>query len=184
MFVGRVTMDGRRNFYYYTDSTDGSQLDILAAKYLKHYQHSITQIEEPKPGDYYNEHLYPNKADWHRMVNRQVVNKLQELGDNLEKSRTVNHWIYFSSAESCDFFEEKVQKDGFHIEEQETQDQKQSLRISRNDVVRLHAISEVTDYLVNAALECQGDYDGWESKVIKEQEGFLGGLKKLFKSKK
>lgn len=53
---------------------------------------------------------------------RQLVNKLIELGDNLEELRTVNHWIYFNSEESRNLFSEKVQKDGFHIEDQVTQE--------------------------------------------------------------
>ncbi|MNN12612.1 hypothetical protein D3C81_1256090 [compost metagenome] len=50
--------------------------------------------------------------------------------------------------------------------------------------MQLHSISDVTDYLVSAAEEVDGDYDGWETKVIKEQEGFSNRLKKIFKSKK
>lgn len=180
MFVGRITTDGRRDFYYYTDSEDGSKLENLATKFLENYKYSINRIKEQKPRDFYYEFLYPNKSNWHRMANRQLVDKLTELGDNLEKSRIVNHWIYFSSAESRSLFKQKVQKEGFHIEDQDSQDNKYSLRISRNDFVQLHPISGVTDYLVSAAQECNGDYDGWETKVIKKQENFLIRLKRIF----
>ncbi|MNW49128.1 Regulator of ribonuclease activity B [compost metagenome] len=184
MFVGRITTDGRRDFFYYTESVDGSKLESLAEKFLTNYKYGINRIEEQKPRAFYHEFLYPNKSDWHRMANRQLVDKLIELGDNLEKSRTVNHWIYFSSEESRNFFKEKVLKDGFHIEDQVAQDNKYSLRISRNDFVQIHSISDVTDYLINVAQEFDGDYDGWETKVIKEQEGFSNRLKRIFKSKK
>lgn len=184
MFVGRITTDGRRDFFYYTDSVDGSELEVISAKFLENYKHSINLIEEQEPRVFYHEFLYPNKSDWHRMVNRQLVDKLIELGDNLEISRIVKHWIYFSSAESCNLFEEKVQKDGFHIEDHVTQDNKYSLRISKNDSVQLHSISGVTDYLVSIAQEFNGDYDGWETEVIKEKKSFLNGVKRIFKSKK
>lgn len=183
MFVGRITTQGRRDFFYYTDSLDGSTLESLAVKFLVNYKYSIDRIEEQKPRAFYYEFLYPGKSDWHRMTNRQLVNKLCELGDNLEKSRTVKHWIYFSSAESRDLFKEKVQNDGFHIEEQGTSGDKYSLIISRIDFVQLHSISDVTDYLVEASQEYDGDYDGWETKVIKEQEGLLNRLKRIFKSR-
>jgi hypothetical protein len=184
MFVGRITTDGMRGFFYYTDSMDVSKLESIAAKFLEKYKYSINCIEEKKPREFYHEFLYPNKSNWHRMTNRHLADKLIELGDNLEKSRTVNHWIYFNSAESRNLFKEKVQKDGFQIEDQDTQDNKYSLRISRNDFVQLHSISDVTDYLVSAADEYNGDYDGWETKVIKEQESFLNRLKRMFKSRK
>lgn len=184
MFVGRITTDGKREFFYYTDHVDGSKLENIAGKFLENYKYSINCIEEQKPRAFYHEFLYPNKSEWHRMGNRELVDKLIELGDNLEKSRSVNHWIYFSSEESCNYFKEKVQKDRFQIEDQVIQDDKYSLRISRNDFVQLHAINEVTDYLVSVAQQFHGDYDGWETQVIKEQEGFSNRLKRLFKSKK
>lgn len=184
MFVGRITTDGMRNFFYYTESMDVSKLESLAAKFLEGYKYNINYMEEKKPREFYHEFLYPNKSNGHRLSNRHLVDKLVELGDNLEKSRIVNHWIYFNSAESLTLFKEKVRKVGFQIEDQDTQDNKYSLRISRNDFVQLHSISDVTDYLVSATEETNGDYDGWETKVIKEEEGFFNGLKRIFKSRK
>ncbi|MDF2961076.1 MAG: hypothetical protein K0S39_2811 [Paenibacillus sp.] len=127
MFVGRITTDGRRDFFYYTDSTDGDNLKRLATQLLENYRYNINRIEEQKPGDFYHEFLFPNKSNWHRMVNRQVVEKLCDHGDNLEKARAVNHWIYFYSAESRNLFKEKVQRNGFHIEDQDTKDNKYSM---------------------------------------------------------
>jgi len=184
LFVGRVTAEGRRDFYYYLDSLDATQLESLAAKYLDHYSYSLNRIEEQSPRAFYHEFLFPDKSDMHRMTNRQLVDKLSELGDQLEISRTVYHWIYFNSADARDGFKDKVRKDGFQCDNEATQNKKYMLKISRDDSVDFHSISGVTDYLVSAALEFDGDYDGWETKVTKEQEGFLKGLKKLFKSKK
>jgi len=185
LFVGRITTEGKRDFYYYTDTVDVSKLEHLAAMNLEKYTYSINPVEEESPRDFYYKHLYPRKSDLQRIMNRQLENKLRELGDRLEKSRPVNHWIYFGSAESRNQFIEKVQLDGFLIEDQATQeDNRYMLRISRNDCVEFHAISDVTDYLVNAAQEFQGDYDGWETKVMKEQDGLFSGLKRIFKREK
>lgn len=180
MFVGRITTEGRRDFYYYTDS-DGSELESLAAKCIADFKYSIGYIEESKPKDFYYEFLYPNKSNWHRMTNRQLVEKLRELGDDLEKSRKVSHFIDFGSEQSRHLFIEKVQKDGFHIEDQGANEQQYSLSITRNDLVQFHSISAVTDYLVSTAQQFDGDYDGWETKVVKKQESYLSGLKRLFK---
>lgn len=182
LFVGRITTDGRRDFFYYTDSEDGSELTSLAAKHIASHKYSVGRVEEDRPRSFYEKVLYPDQLHWKRMLNRQLVDKLTELGDDLKKQRPVNHWIYFSSEESCRLFIEKVQKEGFQIEDQNRQhDHDQySLRISRKDEVQLHAINEVTDFLVRAAQECNGDYDGWETQV-NEQKSFLGGLKKMFR---
>lgn len=184
MFIGRITTDNRREFYYYTDSVNGNELELLAAKFLGNYGYNISRVDEQKPKEFYYESLYPKESDQQRMANRQLVDKLKALGDNLEKPRTVTHWIYFSTANSRNFFKEKVQNEGFHIEDQVTEDDRHSLIISRNDIVQLDSISSVTDYLVSVAQEYLGNYDGWEAKVIKEQEGFLKRLKNIFKSQK
>ncbi|WP_058300487.1 DUF695 domain-containing protein [Gorillibacterium timonense] len=184
LYVGRITAHGKRDFFYYTDSADGRELESLAETLVKTYKYSLTRIEEQEPRSFYHEVLYPDTTDRHRMANRQLVDKLIELGDNLERSRPVNHWIYFSSEESCGLFKEKVQKAGFHIEDQVAQEDKYSLRISRNDFVQLDFINEVTDFLIGAAEEFHGDYDGWETKVIKGPEGLASKLKGLFKPKK
>ncbi|RIX50264.1 DUF695 domain-containing protein [Paenibacillus nanensis] len=180
LFVGRITTDGRRDFFYYTDSDDGSELKRLAAKHIVSHKYSVDRVEEQSPRSFYEQFLYPDQLSWKRMLNRQLVDKLTELGDDLRKPRPVNHWIYFSSEESCRLFMKKVQKEGFQIEEQNRQQDRYSLRISRKDEVQLHAINEVTDFLVHAAQECNGDYDGWETQVI-EQKSILGGLKKMFR---
>lgn len=180
IFVGRITTEGRRDFYYYTDS-DGSKLESLAATFIEDYKYSIGYIEERNPRDFYYESLYPNKSNWHRMTNRHLVDKLRELGDDLEKSRKVSHFIYFGSEQSRHQFKEKVQKDGFHIEDEGANEHQFSLCISRNDFVQIHSISAVTDYLVSTAQQFHGDYDGWETKVVKKQESYLSGLKRIFK---
>lgn len=184
MFVGRITTDGKRDFFYYTDSVNGSELECVTDEILGNYKYNINLMDEQKPRAFYHECLYPNLSDWHRMGNRQLVDKLIEIGDHLDESRTVNHWIYFNSTESRNLFKEKVQMDGFHIEDQGTQDHKYSLRISRNDFVQLQSIGDVTDYLISSAQQFDGDYDGWETKVIKEQKGLSNRLKKIFKLRK
>ncbi len=179
LFVGRITTNGRRDFYYYTDSADGEELQSRADKAVRHYQYHINRVEEEKPRDFYYESLFPSKSERQRIANRQLIEQLRALGDQLEKPRTVNHWIYFDSATSCNQFKDNVQQAGFRIENQDSEDNKHSLRISRDDVVQFHAISEVTDYLVAVSEEYEGDYDGWETKVIK---GSI--LSRLFKAKK
>ncbi|MCR2805783.1 DUF695 domain-containing protein [Paenibacillus soyae] len=183
LFVGRITTDGRRDFFYYTESADGSQLASLAESCIGDHLYSVARVEEKEPRSFYYESLYPDKINWNRMANRQLVQKLNELGDSLTIPRIVRHWIYFDSAESRSRFKDHVQEAGFRIEDQDFRDNKYSLIVSREDAAEFDAISEVTDELVHAAERYDGDYDGWETQVVKEKAGFLGGLKKMFKIK-
>ncbi len=180
-FVGRITTAGKRDFYYYTELPDESELASLVVKPLERYSYTIVRVEETNLGDFHREVLYPNAKERQRIANRLLADRLRELGDDLESPRTVNHWIYFDSTEQRNRFKHIVHKVGFRIEEEPDEEQPYKLRISRTDDVHFHAISEVTDYLVDAAEQCHGDYDGWESIVLQERKGFLSGVKKLFK---
>lgn len=166
--VGRLTTNGIRNIYFYTDSNDENELEKNATKFLENYRFRIKRIEERKPRDFYYEFLYPNEYEQQHMANGQLVNRLIELGDNLKELRKVDHWVYFDSEDSRRKFKEKVKSEGFNIEDQDIQNNRYSLRISRKDSVQLSSINGVTDYLVSVVIECKGEYDGWETKVMKD----------------
>ncbi|MFC4099164.1 ribonuclease E inhibitor RraB [Paenibacillus xanthanilyticus] len=112
------------------------------------------------------------------MTNRHIIHKLAQLGDRLDKPRDVHHWLYFHSAASRNQFKARVQQDGFQIVDQADQENKYRLRIARAETVELLAISDVTDFLVRTAEQHDGEYDGWETMVVKPGR-FLSGLKRM-----
>ncbi|TYP72038.1 DUF695 domain-containing protein [Paenibacillus methanolicus] len=148
LFVGRLTTNGRRDFFYYANAEDGSEIERLAVRFLEGYRFDLERLEEDKPRSFYYESIYPNKANRHRMTNRHIVDKLKQLGDQLAKPRDVNHWLYFNSAASRNQFKARVQQDGFQIVDQNDRENKYALKIARAEVMELLAIGDVTDYLV------------------------------------
>ncbi|WP_018758021.1 DUF695 domain-containing protein [Paenibacillus terrigena] len=165
--VGRITTYGLRDVFYYFSKQ--YELDKVAEKYfLEHgYEIEALNIKEKNPWDFYFDFLYPNKYQIQHMGNRNVVDRLRESGDKLEKSRRVDHWIYFQSTEDKNNFEAKVKLLGFNINSNPSNDDRIYSQIYRHDYVDFHSINEVTDSLVDLAGECNGDYDGWETMVIK-----------------
>ncbi|MDU5142972.1 MAG: DUF695 domain-containing protein [Paenibacillus dendritiformis] len=165
--VGRITTDGLRDVFYYFSKP--YELEKVAEKYfIEHgYEIQVHHIEEENPWDFYFEYLYPNKYQLQHMGNRKVVDQLRESGDTFENSRRVDHWIYFQSTEDKENFDAKAILLGFNIDSDPSHDEKMCTHIYRSDYVDFHSINQVTDILVDLAGECNGEYDGWGTTVVK-----------------
>ncbi|WP_373231379.1 DUF695 domain-containing protein [Cohnella sp.] len=166
--VGRMTINGIREVYYYFSST--YDLDKLAKEIFNehNYEVEVFNIDEDNPWEFYFDFLYPDKFQLQHMGNRGVVDSLSESGDPLGESRRVDHWLYFNSELDRAGFEGKIITMGFNVELDRTDDSNEYVsQIYRNDYVDLHSINEVTDLLVNVSEEYEGRYDGWETIVLK-----------------
>ena len=104
------------------------------------------------------------------MGDQKVVLSLKNAGDKLEKPRQVDHWIYFDTKKDRDKFLEYIKSEKFKIEEHtgEKKDKNLTAHISRVDKVDLQSIYAITEHLRKIAAQFKGDYDGWETFVVKD----------------
>jgi hypothetical protein len=150
---------------------------ILCKKILSSlHEHSfkneqyIIEIREDTGWAAYLEFLYPNEETLEYMNNMKVVMKLQEAGDKLIKPREVDHWAYFANLKDRQDFAIYVTDKGFKIKETSLTgkgDLRYSLNFSRVDKVHIASISTITLDLRRKAKVNNGNYDGWETLVIK-----------------
>ena len=104
------------------------------------------------------------------MLNEKLLKKLQEAGDQSGKERPVDHFLYFATEIDQQCFILYILKQRFKIVVKEkTDDSKRpfKLQISRTDKVDLSTISAITIDLKRVAMKCNGEYDGWETAVVK-----------------
>ncbi|OLS40047.1 DUF695 domain-containing protein [Bacillus sp. MRMR6] len=167
--VGRVTTDGVRDIIFYSSQDESDSIAVAAQRFIQPtgYEASIFQIEEDENWEFYFEYLYPNQYQLQHIGNRQVVGHLESSGDTLEVPRKVEHWLYFENTKMMKRFAKAVKKEGFILENETHEEGKYILTISRVDLVDFHSISEVTDLLVKISEQYEGEYDGWETMVIK-----------------
>jgi hypothetical protein len=91
-------------------------------------------------------------------------------GDALTKERIVEHWIYFLTDKDRNCFLEQIKSDGFTIDEKNIRSDLKhpyQLKISRSDSVDPYKITTVTLALRKKAATSKGEYDGWETVLIK-----------------
>jgi uncharacterized protein (TIGR01619 family) len=169
--AGTFSYQCERVDYYYINDT-GSIRKILASAYksnLPGYKYSIT-IREDKNWEAYLDFLYPNAATLEYMSDQKVVLNLVKAGDDLSKPRQVDHWLYFKTEADRDKFILYSSKQNFKVESKKYAKDSElhyQLQISRTDKVDLGSITKITAVLRKKAVELNGDYDGWETFVIK-----------------
>lgn len=169
IYVGRLTSNGTRDFYFYTSDTVLIEKTISESLVrFPNYEYDFA-LKDDKDWRYYLEFIYPNPRQLQSILNRRVIDNLEKNGDRLTQPREVNHWIFFKTTEEREKYIEKVKEKGFKIEdighEDRSKEFKYKLRISRVDNVKHGDVDDYVLYLCELADELGGDYDGWETSV-------------------
>lgn len=170
-FVGTFTYQCERVDYYYLTDTSNirNRLDSIYKNNFPDLK-PIIKLREDSKWEAYLSFLYPNEETLEYMSNEKVVLHLLNAGDDLTKPRKVDHWIYFNNSADRDKFTAYVAQNKYTIESKSTSKEFKlpyQLQISRTDYVDMESITKITLELRKKALECKGDYDGWETEVIK-----------------
>jgi uncharacterized protein YaaR (DUF327 family) len=161
----------RLDYIYVKDSIDiRDRLHKMYANTFGKYEHSVTIKEDPE-WKTYRTFLFPNEETQETMSNQKVIDNLQENGDDLSQPRKVDHWIYFKSPKDLETFVHEIRNENFKIESSDLISANEfpfQLHLSRTDYVDLVSINKITMFLRKTAALHGGDYDGWETSIIKK----------------
>jgi len=171
MQAGTFSYQCKRTDYYYIRDTTYSRKYLAATfkKYFPQYEYFI-EIQADTNWDAYLTFLYPNEETMEYIENEKVIMNLTKAGDDLSKPRQVDHWLYFKTEAGRGSFLEYALQEKYKVESKEFIEKSAlhyQLHLSRTDKVDIASISAVTIQLRKKAKEFNGDYDGWETFVIK-----------------
>lgn len=171
-YVGRITTDGRREFYFYTDDPEKfQQLATEAMSSVSEYEFEIDVADDPEWTHYQNV-LYPSAEDFQQIHNQHVISQLQQAGDSLTAPRPVDHYANFRTVEDRDAFIAAAEAEGYESVSRpdRTEDGSEfpySVGLLRVDPVDPDTIDRITFELFDLARQHTGEYEGWASKVVK-----------------
>ena len=170
--VGSWTYQCERLDYIYVADTVNIRQKIgeIYRNQYSNYE-SYFNIRVDRDWKAYREFLYPNEETFEYMQNDKVIMQLVNAGDNLSRARQVDHWIYFRNSEDRNIFEDFARKKRYKIEGKDNLKNSKSpfqLHISRADLVDHNSINVITTELRKKARELNGDYDRWETFIVKE----------------
>ncbi len=170
--VGRITGNGRREFYFYAAEPGELTASVgHAMRAFAEYSYETGSTFQPEWEQYLM--LYPSESNLERMQNRRLLEALAEQGDSHAIPRKVDHWLYFGDEASRAACGETLMAMGFAIEDEGLLDEEGAempwvMVVSRADSVDSHSINRITLELQRLAGEYCARYDGWECAVTRD----------------
>ncbi len=170
-YIGRIITQGEVNFIYYL------QLDFewkntveSAMSHFKEYCYEFGSRMDME-WEVYQKLLFPTIKQWQIIANHHSCDKLKEQGDNLHVKRAIEHKAYFKSADEREKFITLIQKESFTCKDKTEvpfQDNiMYGIEFYRMDSAFYYDIDELTQILIDLTHSCNGQYDGWESSLVK-----------------
>ena len=170
LFAGRETCDGARIFYFYAANNNDIKKTVKEVmKGFSDYEYEV-YFEADNKWDQYFKHLYPTKYEMHTIMNRRVVENLRSKGDVLTVPREVDHYIYFKKEEMKNSFLAEAKKLDYKVTSERIDENQKvyplSVRLTKNLPVTYNDVLDYTSVLYDLAEQYDGNYDGWETKLI------------------
>lgn len=164
VYVGRNTSSGNRDFYFYTnDSAIETVLRNTMAKWPG-YEFETGARPDTEWSVYWH-FLYPSAEDFQRISNRGVIEQLQKHGDQIEVPRKIDHLAIFKTHNDRDGFVLYLRDHGYDIAQmKDASSGNFDVIFGRTD--QPSQIDEVTIDLYRAALQHNGEYDGWGCAIV------------------
>jgi hypothetical protein len=165
---GRITTEGRREFYFYGASKDGFHKAVREAlRAFKGYKFELGEQENPSWSQYLNV-LYPSAEDLGRIANMDLLDELEKRGDVLTVPREVQHWMSFRSEESRALFREAAAGTGYGIVGETHSDGEFPFGISvtLTQPIEQKLIDQTVIELLRLCRNFNGAYEGWETQVV------------------
>jgi hypothetical protein len=173
--VGRITIQGRREFYFYAANPDPLDLAAGGALAPLGYAYDADAKDDADWGFYANV-IYPSEWDWQVMGNRSVLQSLEQSGDDLTQPRRIHHYVHFPTEAARTAFAAAARPLGFGTRAIPRRDDKPDdprpfpLHVHRIDPVDQPALDDVVYELFSLAKPHDGEYAGWETQVVKPGE--------------
>ena len=170
--VGMILTTSHRWWCYYASKGDNAAEIVATIARETAPEHTPEVMSEDDPEwDFYSDALFPDDAQLRFIADDNVVDQLQSNGDNAETPRPIEHYAYLPDPESRDRFAEWCEANGFTVTDvgQELNEEADAYVVQFNHVgpAITEEIWEKTMLASEAAEKLGGEYDGWESRVMK-----------------
>ena len=173
VYVGRVTVAGHRYYHAFVKADQEAVAAVIASVSARSSYELRFSLKEDPDKDGYWEALFPTEAERQVMADMKVIDALRAQGDALEEPRPVEHWIYFKDRSALEAFIAWSKENGFHVKavnEPHEEFSEFSVGLSHECVPTLREISSVTLMLSEQAEMMGGEYDGWETPLVKSND--------------
>jgi hypothetical protein len=170
-YIGRIISHGEVNFIYYLKLHFEWQNVVESAMgHFKEYSYEFGSRLDTE-WEVYQKLLFPTIREWQIIANHHSCDRLLEQGDNLHQERAIEHKAYFETLGDRESFIELIKEKNFKIQKQTEVPFREKtmygLEFYRVDTPHYYHIDTLTMEIIEMSQHCNGQYDGWESSLVK-----------------
>jgi len=170
IYVGRTLHAGRMTQYFYLPADQQSRIDRLSDLLgpLGEYEPQWQVADDPE-WTLCREFLAPGGREYQRIWNRRLISVFEKHGDDLTKTREVDHVALFPNRELAFAAAVELRAAGFRTDEPsgpDGDDPRWALEFHRNEHLSEHRPDEFVDEILDILEKHQGDYDGWGASQV------------------
>ncbi len=169
-YVGKIVSNGVMSFIYYLKHDfEWPDVVLAAMKEFPHYNYEYGSKLDSE-WEVYNKLLFPTPVEWQIIHNHKVCDQLKTSGDSLHLPRAIEHKAYFETTQQRASFMESIESQSFKIKELiDLNVNTAMLGVSfyRQDRPFYYDIDTLTLHLIDLSQQYEGQYDGWETSVVK-----------------
>ncbi|MGZ5208956.1 MAG: DUF695 domain-containing protein [Sulfuricurvum sp.] len=169
-YVGKIVSNGEMIFIYYLKHDfEWSDMVQAAMKEFSIYSYEYGSKMDSE-WEIYHKLLFPTPIEWQIIQNHKVCDNLKVQGDSLLLPRAIEHKAYFETIEQRDSFGKRIEFKSFKVKDFIEANEKTSMvgiSFYRQDKPFYYDIDMLTLHLIELSHQCGGQYDGWETSVVK-----------------
>ena len=164
--VGHKFEDGWVELYYYGPTAKKFQAvvsEVIGSQYVM----DIGSTRDAK-WEHYLYTLYPNPLMLQQIQTRQILNELQEVGDDFTKEREVEHYLGFLTEGHAKRVSEELYLHGFEektLGYNSSEEYGNTLVMIQTHTLDKELLEELAFLLMTTAEKEHGIYVGWSSEV-------------------
>lgn len=167
--LGRVTMNGKRHVFMAAGENAAILGEALVQAAARFGYPATFQIERGAVREVFEVVLSPTEDEYRLIRDEWVLRQLAENGDIAAKTRKVDHWAYFRSRVEAEAFARWAVRTGFDKVSVAKVESRLPFQVksSHQGTMEPGAVSEWTLLQDRKARELGGEYDGWETEVMR-----------------
>ena len=172
IYVGSKTTSGWYELYFYLQDPKGIEnktKDIMNAFEYKFESNAV----KDKKWNLYETNLYPNLVQSHHIQSRQIIEEIIEEGDDITKSREVEHYLLFQTPSLREKFLTVLEENSLTCKDEFERDEDEfvyGLIIPIVQSVDMETMNKMTDMFMDLCAKSHAYYEGWSTSMTDEQK--------------
>lgn len=169
-YVGKIVSNGEMTFIYYLKH-DFEWHDMVKAAMNEFPDYSYEfGSKMDAEWEIYHKLLFPTPIEWQIIQNHKVCDHLKSQGDSLHLPRAIEHKAYFETLDQRVAFISGIESEGFNVKELLDANENTPMvgvNFYRQDKPFYYDIDALSLHLIDLSAQYDGQYDGWETSVVK-----------------